>query len=550
MRAIQKSGSYVSDGIRMNPGYNRRRVMGISIAIAILLLIAFTSSCRHARDKGLTECERLVLDGDTVAAQSSLDSLAKSGADVDFIKAMLDVEKKNPSSNADYFKKAAIRFGNDGDEYRRTLSLYYLGKALYNARIFKTATAALKDAEQSAEELGDPQMQWYISRMLFLLNLFYGDHQLSLDYATLAYDVAAQLRDTLKLYKSITYRSEAMRSLDRYDEAVRIMLSAKRLENSLGIRQKAGLYNNIGNALIDSLPDQAAGYFQKSLSYVPLNVAMANLAHVYGMKGRTLEADSLRLMAYKSADQQQRIEILTDMFRQWTSQRRFEEACRVASMVISSRDSLTHATEKSGVVAQQLEWEHASERQRTESAIKTLIVVVVISLLVAALVILWLLYRRARLNEAFTAQRLAAETLTQRICELEAMAEKENADHDSEISRLNHRLDRIKEKQTHAFVNGCQRWKEISGNGTIVTWKKNDLEDCVDYYSVIDTAYMSALDTMYSGLTTKNKLFMILLHNGKSDAQIRDIFGVSPNAVRTIRSRIKGKLVSLPPDRS
>lgn len=100
-------------------------------------------------------------------------------------------------------------------------------------------------------------------------------------------------------------------------------------------------------------------------------------------------------------------------------------------------------------------------------------------------------------------------------------------------------------------VNGTvKRWKEISGNGTIVTWKKNDLEDCVDYYSVIDTAYMSALDTMYSGLTTKNKLFMILLHNGKSDAQIRDIFGVSPNAVRTIRSRIKGKLVSLPPDRS
>ena len=37
---------------------------------------------------------------------------------------------------------------------------------------------------------------------------------------------------------------------------------------------------------------------------------------------------------------------------------------------------------------------------------------------------------------------------------------------------------------------------------------------------------------------------MILTHEGKTDAEIQTIFGVGPNAIRTLRSRIKAKLNS------
>ena len=79
------------------------------------------------------------------------------------------------------------------------------------------------------------------------------------------------MRDTVKIYKSITYRTAALRSLGRKGEATRLMQSAVSLAPGLRVRGKAGLYNNIGYVLLDSLPAQARGYFEKAISYMPIS---------------------------------------------------------------------------------------------------------------------------------------------------------------------------------------------------------------------------------------------------------------------------------------
>lgn len=110
-----------------------------------------------------------------------------------------------------------------------------------------------------------------------------------------------------------------------------------------------------------------------------------------------------------------------------------------------------------------------------------------------------------------------------------------------EVGKLNARLQSLKEKQITAYANGRRRFDEISAGSNIGSWHKRDIDDCVEYYELVDRAYMASLDTLYSGLTSKNKLFMILSYIGKSDAEIQHIFGVGPNAIRTLRSRIKAK---------
>lgn len=72
-------------------------------------------------------------------------------------------------------------------------------------------------------------------------------------------------------------------------------------------------------------------------------------------------------------------------------------------------------------------------------------------------------------------------------------------------------------------------------------WKKNDFENVIEYYRLVDIEFIDTLDNSYEDLSPKYKFFMILSHEGKTDSEIMSIMGVAEVSLRSIRSRINKK---------
>lgn len=510
-------------------------------SVAVLAAaVTGAASCGRRQAAPLSDVERLALDGDTAAIRKMLER-GKPGDG--FAEALLLAEGGDSAPDASYFEEKVEAFDDAGDTRRAVVALYYLGKTHYRHKQLKPATMALKEAQQRLRENPDSALEWYVAKMLFFINEHYGDKGLADSYARHAYDLGVAMRDTVKVYKSITYRTAALRSLGRKGKATRLMQSAVSLAPGLRVRDKAGLYNNIGFVLLDSLPGEARGYFEKAISYMPISTALANLALINAGDGRMEVADSLWRRAMRGASPQLQSEILGDIFRFRMNEGSYRDACDAAVRLIACNDSIARDAVDSDVYALQLEWDHNLERRKTLSDMRMLLYMVVVSLLVAAVVVLWFFYRRARMNEALAMERLSAEALSRRIAELESKAASDSKVSEVEIERLRKRLGEMKGRQAEIYANGHARFAEVEAGAPIVRWSKKDIDDCVEYYSMLDMAYMTELDTMYSGLTSKNRLFLILEHIGKSDAEIQEIFGVSPNAIRTLRSRLRAKAV-------
>lgn len=96
-------------------------------------------------------------------------------------------------------------------------------------------------------------------------------------------------------------------------------------------------------------------------------------------------------------------------------------------------------------------------------------------------------------------------------------------------------------KQAAILAKGHEHYNNIVAGGRTALWKKEDFENFIEYYKVIDLQYVLHLETEYNNLSHTNKFFMILLHMGMSEEEVQRALGLSNGAFRTIKYRIKKK---------
>lgn len=484
-------------------------------AAVVCLVLTF---CQHSRSAYDPMLEQRILNLDTETAVAASDSLDLS------------------------------------NERNAALAAFCRGKKAYENANPKRAAAELKMAESLVDSAEASPLSFGISHYLFYVNYYYGDSRTAYRYADRTRHIATRLKDTLKLYSAITVQAAALLEINRKREAIDTIMRILDYANALPLRQQARMYNNIGYMFQDSDIDVSRLYYEKAIACEPINAAMANLAAIHAREGHMNTADSLWNKAMLTNSNPLRLHILTDMYKTRCELGDYKGACLTADTIIALKDKMEHERMEHDVAGEQLRFDHKWQLQRDRQHIRSLIFGIVILILLALLTWLYYFYRRSKMEKALAKEHIMAQALQERIEELQAdidRATEANSmqadeirrlrEQTEEVGKLNARLESLKEKQTSAYANGRRRFAEISAGSSIGSWHKRDIDDCVEYYELVDRAYMASLDTLYSGLTSKNKLFMILIHIGKSDAEIQHIFGVSPNAIRTLRSRIKAK---------
>ncbi|MDE6669608.1 MAG: hypothetical protein K2K26_07985 [Muribaculaceae bacterium] len=490
-------------------------LLPLPVAAVICLVLTL---CQHSESAYNPMLEQRILDLDTETAVAASDSLDSS------------------------------------DERNAALAAFCRGKMAYENANPKRATAELKMAESLIDSAEISPLSFGISHYLFYVNYYYGDIRTAHRYADRTRHIASILKDTLKLYNAITVQAAALLEINRKREAIDTIMRVLDYASALPLRQQARMYNNIGYMFQDSDINISRLYYEKAIACEPINAAMANLAAIHAREGRMATADSLWGKAMLTNSDPLRLHILTDMYNTRCEVGDYKGACLAADSIIALKDKMEHERMEHDVAGEQLRFDHKWQQQRDHQHIRSLVFSIVILVLLALLTWLYYFYRRSKMEKALAKEHIMAQALQERIEGLQAdinHAVKTNSmqadeirrlrEQTEEVGKLNARLQSLKEKQTSAYANGRRRFDEISAGSTIGSWHKRDIDDCVEYYELVDRAYMASLDTLYSGLTSKNKLFMILIHIGKSDTEIQQIFGVGPNAIRTLRSRIKAK---------
>lgn len=431
------------------------------------------------------------------------------------------------------------------------IAAFNSGRLYYHEGNHRRAAASLKKGESLVDSNENTPLNFGIARYLFLVNYYYGDLPTAKRYSGKARRIAFALGDSVKIYSAIAYQSAALLEEGARRAAIDTIMAVLRFAPALSVEQRAKMYNNIGFTFQDSDRNVSRMYYEKAIACHPIKAAMANLATSLALEGRLREADSLWDIASATTSDPLRMHILTDIYNTRCQIGDYRGACRMADSLISLNESMERNRMEQDVRGEQMRFEHARMQEKDRQRIRTLVFGIVIVLLLCVITWLVYFYRRSKMKEALANGQLLAQALEQRIAtlqmEMEAGLESQNAgeqrirEQQEEIRRLNDRLEKVKGTQVKAYANGHRRFEEIMACNTIVNWHKRDIDDCVEYYRLVDPAYMASLDTLYTGLTAKNRLFMILRHEGKSDADIQQIFGVSPNAIRTMRSRIRAR---------
>jgi len=87
-------------------------------------------------------------------------------------------------------------------------------------------------------------------------------------------------------------------------------------------------------------------------------------------------------------------------------------------------------------------------------------------------------------------------------------------------------------------------YEQVMNGGTIVSWVKQDYNNFFDYYSLIDMPFMAHMEKDYDNLSIRSMIYLVLCNLGKTEDEIKNIFGISGSAIRSIKSRTKSRLIN------
>lgn len=159
---------------------------------------------------------------------------------------------------------------------------------------------------------------------------------------------------------------------------------------------------------------------------------------------------------------------------------------------------------------------------------------IVILALVATIALLYSRYKVYKTKVSVAHDQMLIQDYESRIHELQLLGK----DKEKEIEAINRRKEKLIASHRDTLNRGYTLFTEVCAGKTTVMWKKKDFECVVEYYRLVDVEFVDSLERGYSGLTPKQKFFLILEHMGKTDTEIMSIMAVAEVSLRSIRSRV------------
>ena len=433
-------------------------------------------------------------------------------------------------------------YQGSSDKEKLARAYYYKGVAILENKEFTEAIYMVKRAEKLADKTDNLLLQHKIYETLSHYNSSAYEKNLALRYAKKAYQVAKNLNDKNRQAIALIYMAGDYHSLGRMDSLAICIQECLPLTNFITDRDKAYLYTRMGELYTDSEPEMAKKYLLKAETIHPQLWTYVALSNIYMKENDIEKAQKIWKKAQQMAGSlTAMIKVLSAMRHQCMEQEDYRQANALADSIIQKQDLLYSQREQAKIGEIQAKY----DKEAAERDIKEQVMGWGLALLVMVVVIFsWLSYRSykgMRAKKELAETKVQLEAYTRKAEELE----KSDKTNTKEIGELHKKINELHHRHAGILAKGKLLYEDIAEGGTTVHWGKDDFINYLEYYKLKDLPFVNEMETNYNHLSPKYIFFAVLEHEGHDDEDIQHIMGISESTLRSTRSRINSKKLSL-----
>ena len=540
---------------------------------AIVLLLTACNGIQVTEK--LNQIDSLVVKEKYDSADSILKSLANVFMTADdqahyyLLTTQLGYLTNHPLSS-DSLLDLAIIYYNKVENKQKLANCYFYKS--YSSEInndYPQAIRYIKDAERLGKSTDDLRLQFKIAESLAFLNGLSGNNLLQLQYAKKALSLAQRVNNKNWIAYSYNRISFSMANLGQYDSALYYVEKTIPYIEYVYDNDKAGFLTNIGQLYKKKNPKKAKVLFEKALLYNELPGTLEHLADVYYAEGDTDKAYNLWKKALTKDDNigYEKDNLIHSIIGYNIRQGNIEEVGKNINEIIAIKDSIISTLKNDTIKDLQLRFDHEVAMHEADKKLINAQRLLMGGAVIMG-VLLFIIYYRKKKEEslerehqmqlyAYTTEmnnletkkenalaqiwelRKSKEEYSQKISELQEEANSSGA----AIDKLNKEIRDLLNERAPKLKLGRLLYDHIEDGETISSWGFKETTAFNTYYAA--THYRSYSQIMKVERTTKlsahNLFYLILKDMGKSDEEVRRIMGISPEGLRSLRSRTKPK---------
>lgn len=473
----------------------------------------------------------------------------------------------HPLPSDSLLEMAFAYYNKVGNSHKLANAYYYKSLWSENNNNYSQAIQYGKEAERLAMNTNDARLHFKIAESLAFLNGFCENNLMQLHYAKKALNIALKVNNRNWIAYSYSNISFAFANLNQNDSVYYyIEKSIPYISNVYGV-DKAEFLTNIGLLYKGEKPGKAKEFFEKALEFNELPITLEHLADVYYSEGNKEKAYSLWKKALTKDNMvgYQKANLIHSIISYDLEHGNIDDVSKNVDEIINIKDSILNKIKNDTIKDLQLRFDHEVAMHEADKKLLSTQRLLLGSAFILVLMAFYIFYRKkkeeARQREhqdqlyAYTTEieQLTAnkDKALAHISELESNKEAnlqkinqleiEARDAETAIKKLNLSIQKLLDEGAPKLKEGKRLYDQIMEGQTTLEWTNKEEEYFNKYYAAIHYQNYNRLRKVkrVTKLSTHNMFYLILKEMGKSDEEIKRIMILSPEGLRTIRSRTK-----------
>lgn len=473
----------------------------------------------------------------------------------------------HPLPSDSLLEMAFTYYNKVGNSHKLANAYYY--KSLWAESINNYPQAILygKEAEQLAINTNDAQLLFKVTENLSYLNGLFENNLIQLHYAKKALSIAQRVQNKNWLANSYSIISFAFANLGQYDSVYYYIEKSIPYINYVYDSNKAEFLTNIGLFFKEEKPRRAKELFEKALEYNELPITLEHLADVYYAEGNKEKAYSLwkKALTKTGGVGYEKDNLIHSIISYDLERGNIDDVSKNVDEIISIKDSIIDMLKNDTIKDLQLRFDHEVAMHEADKKLLSTQRLLLGSAIILVLMAFYLFYRKkkeeARQREhqdqlyAYTTEidQLTAnrDQALAHISELESnkdenlqkinQLEEEARNAETAIKKLNLSIQKLLNDAAPKLKEGKMLYDQIMEGKTALNWSYREEEYFNKYYAATNYQSYNRLRKVkrVTKLSAHNMFYLILKEMGKSDEEVKRIMVLSPEGLRSIRSRTK-----------
>lgn len=424
-----------------------------------------------------------------------------------------------------------------------------------------------KEAERMAMNTDDVRLQFKIAESLAFLNGFCGNNLLELQFSKKALALAQRVQNKNWIAYSYNRISFAFANLNQLDSASYYIEKTIPYIDYVYDPDKAVFLMNMGLLYKDNDPQKAKDLLGKALQYDELPLTLEHLADVYYAEGNKEKAYSLwkKALTKNGGVGYVKANLIHSIISYDLERGNIDDVSKNVDEIINIKDSILNKLKNDTIKDLQLRFDHEVAMHEADKKLLSTQRLLLGSAIVLVLMAFYLFYRKkkeeARQREhqdqlyAYTTEieQMTAnrDQALAHISELESnkeanlqkinQLEEEARNAETAIKKLNLSIQKLLNDAAPKLKEGKMLYDQIMEGKTALNWSYREEEYFNKYYAAIHYQSYNRIRKVkrVTKLSAHNMFYLILKEMGKNDEEIKRIMVLSPEGLRSIRSRTK-----------